>query len=255
MIIAELSFISKNRPSEESDDAIWGILAALCKNGQIFREYVVAKRKNSYVGFVELPEKTALKKSNNNKWVNKSYSDLNKSGLEIPIIKIISEVEFNGKPCRCKSPRSYILYTHYLDNQTPLMCGDCWSLVPLYRILPTYDESEFYDLLQWQKDYIACDKLQMQCQTGERFGLREMTKVNSSLSKRALELCRKIEKSTGKPVFYYLCHTSARSKTANLKRKCPSCNGEWLLPKQLHKIFDFRCENCRLLSNIAWNVR
>jgi predicted nucleic acid-binding Zn ribbon protein len=255
MIIVELTFCSRNKPTEETDEAMWDSLGCLYKNGQIFREYVVAKKKNGYSAFVELPEKTSLKKVNNNKWVNQSYKILNKLGIKMSATKLISEVEFNGTCCCCKSPKGYILYTDFLDNQTPLMCGDCWSVVPLYRIPPTYDESEFYDLLQWQKDYIACDGLQMNCQTGERFGLREMTAINSSLTKRGRELCDKIKKSTGRPTFYYLYRPSGRSAAAELKRKCPSCKNNWALQEALHEKFDFRCDDCCLLSNIALNLR
>ena len=251
MIIAELTFTTNNKPSEAMDDAILTVLAALNKNGQIFREYVLAKKKKGYITVVDLPEKTALKKTNNNKWVNQAYEELTRLGLKIPTVKIISEVEFNGRGCRCKSPKSYIIFTSYLDHQTPIMCGDCWSLVPLYRIPPSYNEIEHNDLLKWQADYIACDTLQMHCETGERFGIREMSRHDSSLSKRGLEVCRNIEKSTGKPVYYYLYNPNAKSRTVDRKRNCPSCNGEWLLEKTFHSLFDFRCDKCRLLIDYS----
>jgi len=46
-----------------------------------------------------------------------------------------------------------------------------------------------------------------------------------------------------------------RSLSAEMRRKCPGCRGPWLLKKPLHGKFDFRCDKCHLLSNIAWNIR
>jgi predicted nucleic acid-binding Zn ribbon protein len=254
-MIAELTFNCNTKITDKTDDAIWLALAALYKNGQIFKEYVLAKKKKGYIAVVGLPEKTALKKMNNSKWVNHAYENLAKLNLNLPKIKMVSDVGLDSKCCNCESPQSYIIYTHYLDQATPLMCGDCWSLVPIYRVIPPNRIFENNGLLGWQQNYIACDTLQMHCDTGERFAIREMSKYDSSLSKRGLEVCREIEKSTGKPVYYYLYYPRAKSREVDTKRKCPSCNGEWLLEKTFLSMFDFRCDKCRLLSNIAWNVR
>ena len=38
-------------------------------------------------------------------------------------------------------------------------------------------------------------------------------------------------------------------------RRCPGCDGAWMLDEPWHGLFDFRCDPCRLVSNIAFNVR
>jgi predicted nucleic acid-binding Zn ribbon protein len=50
----------------------------------------------------------------------------------------------------------------------------------------------------------ACDLLQIHCGFGERFGLNQMSKLNSGLSKEGLEVCRTVQDLTNKPCYYYL---------------------------------------------------
>lgn len=90
---------------------------------------------------------------------------------------------------------------------------------------------------------------------GGRFGIFQLSKHESSLSKRGRDICDRLTFTTGIPTYYYLLKLSGRGLKAEQNRKCPSCNGEWLLEEVLHGVFDFKCDNCRLLSNIAWSVR
>lgn len=99
------------------------------------------------------------------------------------------------------------------------------------------------------------DGLQMCCETGERFGTREISRFDSSLSKRGITICIRISELTAIPTYYYLYRSTGQSRKAEEKRKCPSCKGEWRLDESLHGLFDFKCSRCRLLSNISWAVR
>ena len=105
-------------------------------------------------------------------------------GFSAPQIELIGESPgiSEGTTCKCKSS-SYILYNHYLANGSPVRCGDCFKDVPLYYLPKPYDGDEYYDVLGWERDYRACDNLQMNCKTGERFGIRQMSVVDSGLAK------------------------------------------------------------------------
>ncbi|MBC8135173.1 MAG: DUF2310 family Zn-ribbon-containing protein [Fibrella sp.] len=94
----------------------------------------------------------------------------------------------------------------------------------------------------------------MGCKTGERFGLGEMSSPDSSLTKRGRELCEQITHRTNTPTYYLFRH-HGRSQKRERERRCPICNGDWLLPEPLFERFDFRCDDCRLLSNIALTQR
>lgn len=132
-------------------------------------------------------------------------------------------------------------------------CGRCFDPVPLYRAPPTYDKSEFYNVTAWVSDYHACDTLQMNCRTGERFGIREMSEAGSSLSQRGRGLCADIEKGTGKPTYYLFRYVRRTTREKERARRCPLCGSDWLLEKPW-QIFDFRCEACRLVSTLSPTV-
>ena len=126
---------------------------------------------------------------------------------------------------------------------------------PLYRI-PRDRHGEQNDVMCWQSDYQACDTLQMNTATGDRFGTHQLSAVDSSLSVRGRAIARRIEEATKVPTYYYLYRYGGRSGALERKRRCPGCGGAWLLRYGAwHDEFHFRCTRCRLLSNIAWNVQ
>jgi len=128
--------------------------------------------------------------------------------------------------------------------------------VPLYRIPHTYAaDPSYYDLRQWEAQWKAFDRLQMMCGPGERFATRQISDNRSELTKVGLDLCRRIETSSGVPTYYYLHRGEGRSIKKEMSRTCPSCARPWRLDKPLHHFLDFKCDHCRLVSNIAWSIR
>jgi len=224
-------------------------------NGQTLgNEWPIAKKRGHFLIYVMLPKKDSMEPVFHKKYVQRSIQALASAGLASPVVKIIGEDPYSASADNCKQRRSFILFTNYVSVESPLRCGDCFSPVPLYEIPATNDE-DYCNVISWQSDYQSCDTLQMNCSTGERFGTSQISRLDSSLSKRGVEICAAIEKSTGVPTYYYLYRSNGRSSHQEQKRSCPSCGKSWLLDKQLHDRFDFLCETCRLLSNIAWNVR
>jgi len=172
-------------------------------------------------------------------------------GRAPPMVEIKGEESEAVRPCACESRKNLVLITDFVSSESPVKCLDCYGVVPLYR-LPNFAHIE--GLLFWQGDYKACDTLQIGCTTGERFALREMDRADSTLSRNGRDLCKTIEESSGIPTYYYLHKYYGRSHAQEWKRRCPSCVGPWLMPKRIEPIFDFRCDRCRLLSNIAFSL-
>lgn len=255
MHVADISFpFTKNLENDDVSDLVNRLLAVWRMNGQVCnREWPITIAENIAFATALIPEPTSLNREISNEYVNKAISELLEKGGCLPEVNLKGEDIDSNENCSCTTISSYILYTTYISLESPLRCGDCFCPIPLYKIPPT-DGEEFYNLICWQSDYSSCDSLQMNCGTLERAATREMSRHDSSLSKQGLEVCRIITTSTNIPTYYYLYRNNGRSKNQELQRKCPSCGGEWLLEEQLH-CFDFKCDKCRLLSNIAWNVR
>jgi predicted nucleic acid-binding Zn ribbon protein len=89
----------------------------------------------------------------------------------------------------------------------------------------------------------------MASRAGEKFGYKQISELNSELTKFGRELCATLEKQTSTKVFYYLHRyreTLLRSKS---RRTCPGCGNKWIL--QESNLFRFRCDKCRLISTDA----
>jgi predicted nucleic acid-binding Zn ribbon protein len=237
------------------DDLIWTLLVAWQRNGQVLgREFPITLTDQTYRMFLMLPQADALDARHNNGYVNAAIEKLTAAGWQTPVIKLQGDDPFSAQPCTCSPHRSLILYADALSLESCLRCGDCFRPVPLYRIpgqAARPDQGELHDrIIFWQAYYQSCDRLQLGCRVGERFGLREMSRPDSALSQMGLEVCQDIAVVLGIPVYYYLHRYRGRSKVKERQRRCPSCQGAWLLAEPLH-YFDFKCDRCRLLSNIA----
>ena len=257
MYTVEVTFkiIEKNR-EEEQEELIILIKNSWRMNGQVLgNENIYAQAKNAFKMYLYIPEKDSLDKKYNNKYLDKDFIKLKEVGLANPKVKIIDEKSQDDELCDCKKPSSYILFTTYVALYTSLRCKKCFGTVPLYKIPKIYDDSEYYPLICWQSDYRSCDSLQMNCSVGEKFALKQLGSLDSQLTKDGLKVCKKIEEVTNIKTYYYLYKSKAKSKKQELLRRCPSCGKKWLLKKTLHSLFDFECKRCKLLSNIAYDVK
>jgi predicted nucleic acid-binding Zn ribbon protein len=244
---------SKAKPGEILDGA-WSLYAAWKHNGQIYgNNPPVLSGKDGLRWFAQIPERNALAKKWNGESVRGNIEKLVKLGAGPPQVRILGRDATLPPVCRCRKPGWYYLFTTFLDIASPLVCGDCRNPVPLYRIPKSPDERH-EGVLRWQVDYQACDSLWIGSVVGERYHQRQMELPDSQLSKMGREICAAIEERSGTPTYYYLSRHSGRSLKAELERKCPVCAGEWRLEEKWG-LFDFRCDRCRLVSNIAFDVR
>jgi predicted nucleic acid-binding Zn ribbon protein len=58
-----------------------------------------------------------------------------------------------------------------------------------------------------------------------------------------------------RPFYYYLCKRNGVNLKRENERVCPKCgNKKWKLDEPLFNCFDFKCDRCRLLSNVAFSM-
>jgi predicted nucleic acid-binding Zn ribbon protein len=255
MYTASLSF----RPLRKVDAdtivrTLFQYLDALQMNGQVLSdEWPMTRSKGIVSVFVSIPERDSLRTSLESKSLRWARGELAAAGLSQPKVTILGAEPTSSSICKCATPNCYILYTYYVSSECPLRCGDCFDVVPYYRIPPTSKTGTYEHIYFWQKNYQFCDTFQMNCGVGERFGMYQISNLNSRLSKDGLECCRQVERVTSKPCFYYLYYYSPRGLNPKRRLQCPKCKRTWLLDERWHDKFDFRCDPCRLLSNLAQN--
>jgi predicted nucleic acid-binding Zn ribbon protein len=209
------------------------------------------------VAFVYTMEENSLDPTFHNQYVKSGILNLEKAAHgKLAIALVGKSSTIYAGPCKCSSRSHFLLLTHFLTLSSPLFCGGCDRSVPLYKI-PLYDgeNSSYYKILSWQSNYQACDQLQINCEVGERWGMRQMQDVHSELSRQGLEICKRIEALTGTPTYYFLFNYRNISLIQDRKRPCPSCGGQWQLEEALHGEYHFKCENCRLISSETCNSR
>lgn len=248
--------ILDEKDSQAQQDAITNLFDTWKMNGQVLGdEHIYAQTVDAYKMFLLTAEKDSLHSKYNNKYTKLTIKQLKTIGLATPTFTILDKNPQEDDLCKCNVVTEYILYTTYICLSPPLHCKKCFGTIPLYKIPKLYDDSDYYPLITWKSDYQSCDALQMNCGVGERFALRQLSFIDSQLTKDGLDICKKIQEVTGKKTYYYLYKQKAKSKKHELLRKCPQCHADWLRSKPLHDKFDFECQKCGLLSNIAWDVR
>ena len=134
----------------------------------------------------------------------------------------------------------------FLGGPSPIMCGDCGGLTPLYRFAPVCADSH-YTLYNWIWSYKAADQLDICSGALEADAEKQLTSHYSSLNAAGREFARKFETDSGKPFYYHLLRTESGNERSPDMEACPSCSRPWRLPEAWHG-FEFKCEPCRLVA-------
>lgn len=217
------------------------------KQGKIESQYL---SNNKVIAFPHTIEKKSLHRKFNNFYVNRQIEKIeSKANSKLKFKTVGKDCENNEGVCQCKKSSHYILITNYITIDSPLKCGDCSLSIPLYQ-LPIYYDYGYLPILSWETNYISCDSLQMNCEVGERWALKQMQNLNSELSKQGMKICKRIEKLTNIPTYYYL-HNYNKYKSDDKNRPCPKCHQKWNLKKTLEKQFDFKCDKCKIISTLS----
>ena len=257
MYVTRISFTRMNSPAqgeESSTDTVDRVLGAWRMYGQVCgRDLPFFNEGNDYSIIALTPERNSLESVFNNSYVTAAVARAEAEGLHMAW-HTLGKHDESSLACSCANPSAYVLFTTYITLASPIRCMDCFGSIPLYRMKPMA-RGEFRELISWQSDYRSCDSLQMNCTVLERAATREMSSVNSSLTKAGRKHCQTLAASSGRPFYYYLCQVSGECHQTELARRCPGCDGDWQLASRLHSLFDFKCDRCGLLSNTAFDLR
>lgn len=220
-------------------------------NGQVIgREMPITFHQNEFRVRVCTPEQDSLLARNNSDEVNQALLQAVEYGINFTGFEIMGRDYQGEETSNNKQPKFQILYTTYLDTCSPLYDGEQFAPIPLYRLK---DQELSEALLNWQQNWQACDLLQMKGVILEENALRQISDNKSELAIEGLALCKQLEEKTQIPTFYYLYRLGA-DEVEERDRKCPACNRDWRLSSPLHDIFYFKCERCRLISNLSWEL-
>jgi len=273
LFTAELTFeCYQDSTIDAVNDGITQLIDALRYNGQILgREFPTSMHDGVFVTRVVCPEEDSLQHKNHSEQVKIQLQTLADVGLLQPQIRITGMDLHSDNTDPCDSRSWQVLYTHYLSTCSPLRCGEHLAPVPLYKVPTTTGDHQ--QLLRWQIDWSCADELQMHGTTLAKPCRESLTDWLSPLNKTGSKLAKEIEQQNNIPTYYYLYHIDEEQvedkedcekeckeeygddgerDTQAKARRCPNCQGNWLLAEPIQGIFDFKCDSCRIVSNLPW---
>ncbi|MBV7317330.1 Zn-ribbon-containing protein [Shewanella sp. NIFS-20-20] len=234
--------------------SINGLLEAYRANGQVLgREFAIAFNDGEFRVRLLLPEQDSLNYRFNSPWVKQALAQLTEAKILAPRTKVIGQ-DINSEESTLATPSWQVLYTSYVHMCSPIRSGDDLRPIPLYRLPATFN-GDHKRLIRWQTEWQACDELQMAAATAAEFAaLHEMTDTGSDLFRRGWDLRGRVEYLTKIPTYYYLYRVGGSDKQSERDRPCPRCgNHAWALSEPLLDMFHFRCDDCRIVSNLSWD--
>lgn len=255
MYVAELSFLVIGDTSySAAETAIRHYLEALIFRGQMLgREMPTYFQQDRFVSRVQLPTPDALLQQHHSEQGMFALQQLGAAGLALPKLNVLGEDLMANHTDPCKAPSALILYSRFALQNSPVYCAEHFAPVPLYQLAPRVD---FEALIRWQLQYQALDEIQMQQHSVLlKNAERALQQPNSQLNQTGRTLARQLSKLCNKPVYYALYRGSSADCATETDRRCPSCGAQWRLTESWHQLFDFRCDHCHLVSNIAWQCQ
>lgn len=224
-------------------------------NGQIIgREIGITHHQSevhsTFQARLSIPEQESLLPQWNNEWVNEALLQAEEAGVKFVYFELVGR-DYCAEETSSTPAPFQILYTTHLETCSPIYNGQTCSPIPLYKVIQTPELSE--QIIKWQENWQACDQLQMNGSVLELRALDQISSVDSELAKEGRMIAELIEQESQIPTYYYL-YRLGQNPTIEYYRKCPSCKGKWKLPKAID-IFYFKCDNCRLVSNLSWELQ
>ncbi|WP_233113130.1 Zn-ribbon-containing protein [Aggregatibacter actinomycetemcomitans] len=241
---------------EQQSHCVNQIIEQWCYNGQIIGREIpqfAAEQKNQQGLAVRVtcPEQTSLLAEFNNQPVNDALQTAEKCGVSFESFHIVAE-DLNSEITATETPAWQLLYTTYLQSCSPLQSGESLQPIPLYKQLKNIPHLAM-DLVKWQENWQACDQLQMNGSVLEQQALVQISDTQSTLFKHGYHLTQEIERHSGIPTYYYLYRIGGKSCEAELQSRCPLCKRKWTLSHPLFDFLYFKCDHCRLVSNLSWH--
>lgn len=220
-------------------------LSSLTRNGQIIDQHCNVVEDGEAIKFICMAiDEDSLDPKYYNCYCKESLSRLKGVSIKSPRYVLVGETVGSSGCCSCTQSTFHILYTTFTADYPPISCGDCNLPIPLYK-LPKFDgEYEYYPISQWEGVYQACDTLFMLTDIGERYGYKQISNIESKLSKSGINICRRMSKLTGKPCYYFLHKWYTPQKDF-----CPQCGQYWRLDSQLYDLYTHKCDKCFLISD------
>ena len=257
MVLAELYF-GIIRPNDRASVvfAIESLLSAWYRNGQILdSDYSILKVRRGYSTHAVLPAEDALAPQYHSAPAKAELGKLLQRGLGQPKISILGTDLSGCTYAADVRPPFFILYTYWTTDITAVRRGDTFDPVPLYLLPPNPATGDHLDVRAWVSLYKACDTLSMTTSGMSDEAFESLSLPDSAVTIEGRRICRALETATGIPAYYALTRGPGIGEERRMEKICRGHGFEWRLKDPIHDVFDFKCEDLRILSYLSWSAR
>lgn len=249
-IIAEISFGPWKIDADEAwlesvDEAFHGYLTSLVRCGQIIGEPVRGVMQGVLNAFVRLPAHDSLEIVHSSRYGQKDLERLESLFGQKPVVTLLSSGDTEQSNPEWKDSPWLVLLSAETEGLGAIRTSDL-ECIPNYLLpLDAHDAEKLFfwanQLKQHSDIWYASGSLEVEA-------LRALADPLSQLNREAARLARMVEKATNKPVYTTLFRHYALPGSMEAERPCPLCGKPWKVEGEL---FDFRCEPCRLVSEMG----
>lgn len=256
MYLAELSYkVIADTNFSRAEAAIRQFHEALIFNGNIIgREFPTAWQQDSFSSRLVIPAPDALQRPNLSPRALQAEQQLIAAGLAYPQLQVLG-MDIMSQHNSDSVADALVLFTTFSDMCSPLRNLVDLAPLPLYQLKPAAGP-DHEALIRWQIQFQALDEIQQQEQRVlHKTAENSLQQLNSKLNQHGRQQARKIAEQNKLPVYYALYSGSSKNRATEADKPCPGCGANWRLAEPLLSIFDFKCDRCFLLSNIAWECQ
>lgn len=249
MVIQQIRLENKKEANqEEIKELLSSYLHGLLRNGQVWGEdFVLAWQNNILTGFIKTPEAHAINHAFNSEYTNSDLNRITEMSGDSPTWLIIET--FDAEITNWKKEKSLYLFTHAFDDSSPVCANSNGMPIPLYQLGISDDLS--HELVAWLSFYRNLDQIWFHSSALEMEAYKEMASIKSIFYAESNELRQKLEDAIKKPVYYYLMRYWGRWDK-DQDRLCSKCGSKWKTDlTDDHSPVNFKCINCRLVSDMA----
>ncbi len=251
--LAQYSFQPADGQRDALADAVDGLLGSLALNGQVWGEAVAGWVDGCRRVFCVVPRADALDERHASSRARDELASVAARCQALPTWRIVDDSP-HAQPARSwRDEGALYLFTHLLDRTSPLCAGSDGKPLPVYEVPISDDVRERLD--RWMTTYRCHDRLQLDSGPLALEAYRQLATPTSDLARQGRTLAAEVERATGRPTYYYLLRYWGRPEGEGT-RPCPGCGGAWANPDVRadadgHAGWPFRCEPCRLVSDIG----
>ena len=236
----------KHLDEDKAEEMIWDFLVCLKRNGQILKEYSVAKDHN-YCLYVTFPKNDSFDEKYDGIYVKERREKINEH-FDIKITSLGENIQCLTY-CTCSERSAIEMQTYNHDINSVFTCFDCGNPIALYELPFVEEQDDHYYVEGWQKNYSSMDTLWMTCLC-DRYTGNQLRNPDSALNRQGIELAQSMSARLGYPIYYHLeCMFGNKIKTKQVGKAfvhvCPKCNQVMKRAKIGDDRIDI-CNDCKL---------